>query len=359
MSGLLVKSTVVMRENLEEMSREGVTLPTLLGGAALTRQYVETDCRAAYACGRVAYARDAFDGLHLMAKVVDGEFDSHVAAQAEKRAARPANARRILGRAKAAAAVDPDWARERRIALADGLVVPTPPFWGPRIIARVPVKALVPFLNERMLYQFQWGFRKDGRSLDDYLAWARRELRPTLRRLIEVAIQQDILQPQASYGYWKAAAEGDTLILYAEDGATEAARFDLPRQAAGDRRCITDFIRDASFGPESRDVVALQVVTMGQRASDVAREWFGDDRYQDYLYLHGLGVEMAEALAEYVHKRIRAELGLAQDDARDKDALLRQGYRGSRYSFGYPACPRLEDQTQILALLDAAKYFSV
>jgi 5-methyltetrahydrofolate--homocysteine methyltransferase len=356
MSGLLVKSTVVMRENLEQMSRDGVTLPTILGGAALTRQYVETDCRAAYACGRLAYARDAFDGLDLMGKVVNGDFDAHVAAQAEKRAARPSNKRRALGQARtAAAAVDPDWARQRRIALADGLVVPAPPFWGPRVIARVPVKALVPFLNERMLYQFQWGFRKDGRSLDEYMAWARGELRPTLRRLVDVAIQQDILVPQASYGYWKAAAEGDTLILFAEDGATEVARFDLPRQAAGDRRCITDFVRDASFGPADRDVVALQVVTMGQRASDVAREWFGDDRYQDYLYLHGLGVEMAEALAEYVHKRVRAELGLAQDDARDKDALLRQGYRGSRYSFGYPACPRLEDQTQILALLDAER----
>ena len=233
--------------------------------------------------------------------------------------------------------------------------MPAPPFWGPRVIEQVPVKALLPYLNERMLYQFHWGYRKDGRTLDAYMDWAREELRPTLDRLIDTAIADDILMPQAAYGYWKAAAEGDALILFAEDGAREVARFDLPRQRDGERKCIADYLRDASAGPECRDVVGLQVVTMGQRAADVAREWFADDRYQDYVFLHGLGVEMAEAAAEYVHSRIRTELDLANDDARDRDALLRQGYRGSRYSFGYPACPRLEDQAQILALLDAGR----
>ena len=170
-----------------------------------------------------------------------------------------------------------------------------------------------------------------------------------------MAVQQGILNPQAAYGYWKAAGEVDDLVLYDEDGATEVARFGLPRQADGAQKCIVDYILDASLGPDRRDVIALQVVTMGQNASDTARDWFGEDRYQDYLYLHGLGVEMAEAMAEYTHKRIRAELGYAAEEARDMERLLQQEYRGSRYSFGYPACPKVEDQSMILSLLGAER----
>ncbi|MBX6321723.1 MAG: methionine synthase [Rhodospirillaceae bacterium] len=356
MSGLLVKSTVVMRENLERMSRQQVRLPVILGGAALTRAYVEEDCAKAYACGRVAYARDAFDGLSLMEKVVSGRFDEHLAATRARRGNGEAARPRRPGEPRSAAQrpVEAEERRLRREQLARGVAVPVPPFWGPMTISRVPVDALVPYLNERMLYQFHWGFRKDGRSLEAYMAWARRELRPVLRRLIDVCKQQDILRPQAVYGYWPANAEGDSLVLYDPvDRDRAVARFDLPRQAREGGLCIADFVRDAASG--ERDVVALQVVTVGQNASDTAREWFAEDRYRDYLYLHGLGVEMAEALAEYVHKRIRAELGFGHEDARDKDRLLQQGYRGSRYSFGYPACPRLEDQAQILALLDAGR----
>jgi 5-methyltetrahydrofolate--homocysteine methyltransferase len=360
MSGLLVKSTVVMRENLERMSRDKLSVPVMLGGAALTRNYVETDCAAAYASGQVAYARDAFDGLSLMDKVVNGNFAAHVGAQQEKRRAtnggQPTTGKRVLGQATRAdqRPVDLQETRLRRDELAAGVVVPEPPFWGPRVLARVPVDALVPFLNERMLYQFQWGFRKSGRSLEEYMAWARKELRPTLKRMLGVCKQQDILLPQAVYGYWPANAEGNDVIVYdPEDQDREVARFTLPRQARAGGLCIADFLRDVASG--ERDVLGLQIVTMGQRASDVAREWFKDDRYQDYLYLHGLGVEMAEALAEYVHKRIRGELGFSHEDARDLDAMLGQGYRGSRYSFGYPACPNLEDQEQLLRLLKAAE----
>jgi 5-methyltetrahydrofolate--homocysteine methyltransferase len=229
--------------------------------------------------------------------------------------------------------------------------VPVPPFWGARIIARAPVKALVPFLNERMLYQFQWGFRKDGRTLDEFKAWAHKELRPTLQRMLDIVQKDDILVPQAAYGYWKCAAEGNDIILFEEDGKRELARFNVPRQAKDGGLCIADFFRD--IGDPERDVIGLQVVTMGERASTVAREWFAENRYQDYLYLHGLSVEMAEAMAEYVHKRIRAELGFSADEPRDLDAMLSQHYRGSRYSFGYPACPNVADQKAILELLRA------
>jgi 5-methyltetrahydrofolate--homocysteine methyltransferase len=354
LSGLLVKSTVVMRENLEEMTRQGIRMPVMLGGAALTRRYVEEDCVKAYASGRVAYARDAFDGLSLMDKVVNGRFDGHLAEVQAKNKGRVVNEKRKLGRAadeRPLRPVDVEEIRLRRTQLTRGVPVAMPPFWGPRTVARVPVKALVPYLNERMLYQFHWGFRKEGRTLDEFKVWAHKELRPILQRLLGAAIQQDILVPQAAYGFWKCAAEGNDLILFSEDGKSEVARFSLPRQNKEGGLCIADFFRDVT--QNERDVIGLQVVTMGPRASDVAREWFADNRYQDYLYLHGLSVEMAEAMAEYLHKRIRAELGFAGDEARDIEALLQQGYRGSRYSFGYPACPNLADQRQLLALLNA------
>jgi len=354
MSGLLVKSTVVMRENLEEMSRQGLDVPVMLGGAALTRRYVEEDCVKSYASGRVAYARDAFDGLALMDRIVSNDFDFYLAEARQKNAGRPVNESRKLGRAadvRPMRPVDFEEIRLRRAELNRGVELPQPPFWGARTIARVPVKAIVPYLNERMLYQFQWGFRKDGRSLAEYKEWARRELRPILARIADIAIREDILVPQAAYGYWRCAAQGNDVILFDDSGQREVARFQFPRQNKEGGLCIADFFRDVGDG--ERDVIGLQVVTMGRRASDVAREWFAQNRYQDYLYLHGLSVEMAEAFAEYVHKRIRGELGFAHEEARDHDEMLAQGYRGSRYSFGYPACPNLADQRQLLELLRA------
>ncbi|MFC7473545.1 methionine synthase [Dankookia sp. GCM10030260] len=360
MSGLLVKSTVVMRENLEEMARIGLEVPVLLGGAALTRNYVEDDCVRAYAggetSGRVAYARDAFDGLHLMDKVTGNGFDDYLAAIQTKRVGKARNESRTLGTAdpRGFAPVDIKYAQERRRRVTAGEPIPDPPFWGARVLESAP-KAVVPFINERSLYQFQWGFRKQGRSLEDFLGWAKQELRPVLKRMLALTEAQNILRPQAIYGYWKCAGQGNDLVLFEQDGMTEVCRFTLPRQPKQDGECIADFIRDIEDGPNSRDVIGLQVVTVGQKASDMARDWFEDNRYQDYLYLHGLSVEMAEAMAEYVHKRIRSELGFAGEDDRDMDKMLAQGYRGGRYSFGYPACPRLEDQVPLLKLLEAER----
>jgi 5-methyltetrahydrofolate--homocysteine methyltransferase len=361
MSGLLVKSTVVMRENLEEMARQGLEVPVLLGGAALTRNFVEDDCVQAYAgggqgAGRVVYARDAFDGLHLMDKVMGPDFDGYLAAVQSKRAGKSRNTTRVLGTAdpRGFAPVDLGYAEERRRRVTEGEAVPVPPFWGARMVEADP-KAVVPFINERSLYQFQWGFRKQGRSLDDFIGWAKQELRPVLKRMLALAEQERILRPQAIYGYWKCAGQGNDLVLFEEDGETEACRFTLPRQPKADGDCIADFVRDIGDGPGQRDVIGLQVVTVGQKASDIARDWFEGNRYQDYLYLHGLSVEMAEAMAEYVHKRIRAELGYAAFDDRDMEKMLSQGYRGGRYSFGYPACPKLEDQAPLLKLLGAER----
>jgi 5-methyltetrahydrofolate--homocysteine methyltransferase len=354
MSGLLVKSTVIMRENLEEMTRQGLEIPVMLGGAALTRNYVEDDCVRAYACGRVAYARDAFDGLHLMDRVTGNGFDDYLAAIQAKRAGKARNTARTLGQADAKAfrPVDVAAVRARRQRMTQDVAPMAPPFWGARVIEAAP-KAVVPFVNERSLYQFQWGFRKQGRTLDDFLGWAKQELRPVMKRMLALAEAEQILRPQAIYGYWKAAGQGNDLILFEPDGTTEVARFTLPRQPREDGECIADFFRD--IDDAERDVIGLQVVTVGQRASDIAREWFEENRYQDYLYLHGLAVEMAEAMAEYTHKRIRAELGFAGEDDREMEKMLSQGYRGSRYSFGYPACPKLEDQDQLLRLVGAER----
>ncbi len=364
LSGLLVKSTVVMRENLQELTREGYSIPVLLGGAALTRAYVEEDCVDAYGPGRVAYAQDAFDGLELMNKVVDGKFDEHLEEIKKRKHNRPSNARakqrwsqneqagqQLIG--KELRPVEAEALKLKRQELAKQAEVPVPPFWGARIIESVPVKALIPYLNEQMLFTFHWGFKKAGRTLEEYWQYVEREVKPILLRLLKECEEQDILQPKAAYGYFKCASERNDLVLFDESGKKETGRFALPRQDKDGGICVADFFREIDSG--ERDVLAMQVVTAGQKVADVAREWFAGNRYQDYLYLHGLGVEIAEAMAEYLHKRIRAELGFGFEDDREMKKLLKQGYRGSRYSFGYPACPRLEDQAILLKLLNAQK----
>src|ERR1700692_3069175 len=251
MSGLLVKSTVVMRENLEEMTRQGLDVPVMLGGAALTRRYVKEDCVKSYACGRVAYATDEFDGLHLMDRIVGNDFDGHLAELRLKNAGRPVNQSRKLGRAadpRPMRPVDFEEIRLRRAELSRGVPVPVPPFWGPQTIARVPVKAIVPYLNERMLYQFQWGYRKEGRSLAEYEVWARGALRAILAGRSEIAIRENILVPQAAYGYWRCAAQGNDVILFDDSGKREVARFPFPRQNKDGGLCIADFFRDVEDG---------------------------------------------------------------------------------------------------------------
>ncbi len=360
LSGLLVKSTVIMRENLEELTQQGYDVPILLGGAALTRAYVEEDCVSAYGPGRVAYAQDAFDGLDLMNKIASGQFDAYLQEVQKRKHNRPtpakAKQRWANHEAKPATELRPvelEAIKLKREELAKQTAVPTPPFWGARIIDNVPMRALVPYLNEQMLYTFHWGFKKSGKSLEEYWKWVETDVKPILVRLLGECEKDNIIQPKAAYGYFKCASQGNDVILFDESGNNEIGRFNLPRQEKDGGVCVADFFRDVDSG--ERDVIGMQVVTAGQRVADIGRQWFAGDRYQDYLYLHGLGVEMAEGLAEYIHKRIRAELGFGHEDERDLKKLVKQGYRGSRYSFGYPACPRLEDQKILLKLLGADK----
>lgn len=233
-------------------------------------------------------------------------------------------------------------------------VVPVPPFWGSKCIEHLPFRAIVPYINRNALYKFQWGFKAHGKTPADYKNWAKTELDPIFNRLIAQHERESILQPQAIYGYFPCQAAGNDLIVYTDiSGQQERCRFTLPRQTGGRHLCIADFFRSVDSG--DMDVLGLQVVTVGQRTSDYARELFNNNQYQDYLYWHGLNAEGAEGLAEYIHQRIRAELGFADEDARDLMDMIKQKYRGSRYSFGYPACPNLADQDKILELLDAER----
>lgn len=328
-------------------------MPVFLGGAALTRKYVEEDCVDVYGSGRVAYARDAFDGLSLMDKTVTGGLDDHLAEAQAKRAGRPSVQKRSLGELPEIVDRPVDWEEIKllRQELNQGVDVPEPPFWGARVIENIPLKTLVPYINETMLYQFHWGYKKSGKSRSEWAEWAAKEIRPIMHNMVERCEKESILKPQAVHGFWKCASENNSVVLFDQDGTTEVARFSFPRQNKEGGLCIADFFRDVDS--EAQDVIGLQVVTVGEKASDVAREWFEADKYQDYLYLHGLSVEMAEAAAEYVHKRMREALGIGGDDAREIERILKQGYRGSRYSFGYPACPDMSQQRPMLDLLGA------
>ncbi len=354
MSGLLLNSAVIMRENLEEMTRQGLEVPVLIGGAAISRRYVEEDCGKAYGSGNVAYAGNAFDGLRLMEAVMAERFEQVSARAGGKRPGRATSSGKApVTHGIGERPVDWDEVRLRRVELHADVEVPAPPFWGSRVIERLALETLLPFLDKTMLYDFHWGFKKAGRSRGEWLEWAAREVEPILSRMMDVSAADDILRPQAAYGYWRCAAEGNAVVLFEEDGESEAARFLFPRQARAGGLSIGDFFRDVDSG--ERDVIALQVATVGQHASDVCRQWFEADRYQDYLYLHGLAVEITEAAAEYVHKRVRGELGIGGEDADMTEKLLRQGYRGGRYSFGYPACPDLGDQRKLLDLVAAGR----
>ncbi len=340
LSGLLVKSTLVMREDLEELNRRTLWhYPVLLGGAALTRSYVEKDLRDIYK-GRVFYGRDAFEGLRTMEAIMAdkrGETPLEIDTSPKPRVVR-----------RAAVPVGEDL--PARSSVATNVPVPAAPFFGSRVVKGLAVPEIARYLNKVALYRGQWQYRRTKeQSPEQYQAFLDETVEPIFRSWLDRCIAEQILVPAVVYGYFPAQSEDDDLIVYRDDGTTEWVRFTFPRQPRDRRMCIADFFRPKSSG--EFDVVAFHLVTMGHGVSEVARQLFESNQYTDYLYLHGLSVEMAEALAELWHRRVREELGIAGDDAPTPEGLFKQGYRGSRYSFGYPACPNLEDQRQIFELL--------
>jgi len=353
LSGLLVKSTVVMREDLEELNaRELSHLPVLLGGAALNRRYVEDDLRAVYK-GDVYYCKDAFEGLDLMARLAAGD----EAPAPEPSAPEPVAADEGYDRTRTPAEPVTGQDEYVRSAIGGDAPVPEPPFWGSRVVRGTPLREVFPFVNEIALFRGQWQYQKGDRSDEEYASFVEEEVRPVFRRWQERAVSEALIVPQVVYGYYKCQAEKNDLLVWpgVEGGAPvgEPVRFVFPRQPGGRRLCIADFFRDAASG--EYDTVAFTLATVGPKASEFAAELFASNEYREYLHFHGFGVESVEALAELWHKRVREELGIAGQDATDVRKLFAQGYQGSRYSFGYPACPDLEQQAGIAALLQPGR----
>ena len=347
LSGLLVKSTAVMKEDLRELNRLGLAdrYPVLLGGAALTRRYVEQDLRDIYE-GEVYYGQDAFEGLAIMNALAEGRAPE---GQSRTGSAPPARLSEGAAQAAAAAAGSTATAVASRSSVAVDAPLVRPPFWGRRVHTGVAVGEVVSYLNEVALFRGQWGFRKGDQTDAEFERALERDARPTLRALTQEAIAGGLLEPAVVYGYFPAQSQGDDLIIYREDQRSEWLRFHFPRQAGKQRLCLADYYRPVDSG--EMDVAGFHVVTVGARASEHAQQLYARNEYQEYLYWHGFGVEMAEALAEYWHARVRRELGIQHDDGAQPRDLFAGRYRGARFSFGYPACPNLEDQAQIFELL--------
>ncbi|MBE0643745.1 MAG: B12-binding domain-containing protein [Bacteroidetes bacterium] len=410
MSGLLVKSTLIMKENLELMHQRGITTPVILGGAALNRRFVTNDLQPLYG-GTVRYAKDAFDGLHFMEDLAAGRLfpdgtdhltesadtneelsgmEAKIAAAQEFDAQFPVDAARE-GRPGGAAmetAIHLRDAQEKhaeghrsiaanrlgrpayllRSEVARDAPVPKAPFFGSKIVDDVSIDKIYEYINEVALVRGQWQFRRGKRSEEEYQHELETVVRPRLDELKLRLKRENVLRPALVYGYFPCQADGNDLVVfrprdldedslhapwprtdYILEELVEWQRFSFPRQGGDRYLCIADFFRAAEEG--AMDVCAFHIVTMGGYASEYTAALFAQDKYQDYLYIHGLTVESAEALAEYWHKSVRTELGIGDRDATEMRRLFSQGYQGSRYSFGYPACPNLEDQTQLFALL--------
>lgn len=369
MSGLLVKSVNVMEENLNELNGLGVDVPVLLGGAALTRHYCEGHLRGVYK-GQVFYGKDAFEGLSTMDHVVNDTTDQLNKA-IEDRTSKRTRAEETIAKSRAeqgkrqdafaeskgggggVSVLDGPPVRSDVAVLAEG-EIPRAPFWGSRVVAGLDLQQIYPFINPVALFRGQWQLKKGAMSDADYEAMMEDKIQPMFESLKAKCRDEKILQPAVVYGYFPCNSEGDDLVVFdPQDHSREVERFRFPRQADKRRLCISDFFAPMEAG--YRDVLALHCVTMGKRASEEAMKLFQANDYANYLYLHGLGVETAEALAEFWHKRIRQELGIAGEDSPKVKELFTQHYRGSRYSFGYPACPDMSDQDKLWKLIDPTR----
>ncbi|MDP1660566.1 MAG: methionine synthase [Phycisphaerales bacterium] len=370
MSGLLVKSVNVMEENLAELNALSIDTPVLLGGAALTRHYCEGHLRSGYK-GKVFYGKDAFEGLRTMDCLMAGQtatLDSEISERLQKRTA----AEEVVARSRAESGKRMEafetakreggvgvleegtgrrhGATQEKSEVRTDVSVPRAPFWGSRVAEGIDLEQVYPFINKVALYRGQWQFKQGAMSDDDFEAQLEDTVGPIFTRLKERCAAETILAPAVVYGYFPCNSEGNDLIVYdADDHAREIERFSFPRQASRKRLCISDYFKDVTTGV--KDVLALTCVTVGKRATEAAQELYKANNYSEYLYLHGMGVETAEGLAEMWHKRVRQELGIGNEDAPRVKDLFTQKYRGSRYSFGYPACPDMSDQEKLFRLL--------
>lgn len=380
MSGLLVKSTLVMRDNLELMNERGIDVPVILGGAALNRRYVDADLVPLYK-GQLFYARDAFDGLHAMDDLTS--LESGVESPESKAAAASGSepgaiatgsnggpdsaiqtitdAEDLVGEdaklGKAAARVSTrssgDTTHTARSEVASIEQRPKAPFYGSKVVEITDLTKVFDFINETALFKGQWQYKQGRKTPEEYQAILEETVYPKFKEIKAQASREKLLEAKLVYGYFPCQSSGNDLIIYQDDEKTERMRFTFPRQPVdqrgGKKLCLADYFASVDSG--NIDVVAFNLVTMGRKASEHSAKLFKSDNYTDYLLFHGLSVESAEALAEMWHKRIREELGIASSDAPEMAKLFHQGYQGSRFSFGYPACPNIEDQTKLFELL--------
>ncbi len=344
MSGLLVKSTIIMRENLMEMNDRSLHgFPVILGGAALTRGYVEQDLQGIYK-GKVFYAQDAFEGLRLMADLSEAK-DAGALPTPEKNAdfvPRVTSHRTDI--------LDPGlYAFTGHRSDVEPVIPPKLPFYGTQKNTRFDIFELYKYINPIALIRGQWQFKRpEGMGNQEFSDWLEAEAGPIFERMKRDLA--NVLKPKVKWGYFPCASEGNDLIIFQEDLKTERLRFTFPRQRDGKRLCISDFFQP-SGNVYGTDVVGFHVVTVGEDVSRYERELFANGNFQDYLFVHGMGVETAEALAEYWHRQIRMELGIADQEPDSHKLLFSAKYHGARYSFGYPACPNLEDQAKLFELL--------
>lgn len=377
MSGLLVKSTLIMRDNLEIMNERGLKTPVILGGAALNRRYVDADLVPLFN-GKLFYARDAFDGLHAMDELTQVESKaespmSKVAAagngsepgaiatgsnetietvtDAEDLVGEDAKLGTAAARVSTRSAGDTTHTNRSEIAQIESL--PKAPFYGSKVVEITDLSKVFAFINETALFKGQWQYKQGKKSKEEYDAILKETVYPKFAEVKAQAIREKLLEAKLVYGYYPCNSDGNDLVIYQDDEKTERMRFTFPRQPqkqrGGKNLCLADYFASVDSG--KIDVVAFDLVTMGRKASGHSAKLFASDNYTDYLLFHGLSVESAEALAEMWHKRIREELGIAGADAPELTKLFHQGYQGSRYSFGYPACPNIEDQTKLFELL--------
>ena len=350
LSGLLVKSTLEMKYVIQDLQLRKLEIPVICGGAALTRKYVEDDLRREYSSA-VFYANDAFDGLHIMEDLIspNGAKEARMLeGRTPKEYARAVHAEEETGPAFS----------ERSKVVQDAPSVPVAPFYGIRVKKDWDLREVFPYINETALFKNQWQLKTA--SQEDYVRLVQEKYRPILLKMQEEALTSGVLEPKAVWGYFPCQADGNDVVVYdpgdhspqsgtSKEKLPELLRFTFPRQREGRRLCISDFFMRKDSG--TMDVIGLSLVTMGEKVSHAAQKLFEEGEYTKYLYLHGLGVETAEALAEYLHKKMREELGIAGEDSARISDLFHQKYHGSRYSFGYPACPNLEDQTKLFQLL--------
>ena len=379
MSGLLVKSTAFMKENLEVFNQEGITVPVILGGAALTPKFVHQDCQNTYK-GQVIYGKDAFSDLHFMEKLMPaknqeswddlqgflGEFaeeNSKLKNQDEQAPDIGVSADQLIDAGEVKEVIPAEIDTRRSEAIAADIERPTPPFWGTKILQpdEIPIEEVFPYLDLQALFVGQWQFRKPKeQSREEYDAFLAEKVYPILAEWKAKVVEENSLHPTVIYGYFPCQSEGNSVHIYdpeiisqndgkIPDGLEPIVTFDFPRQKSGRRRCIADFFAPKESG--ITDVFPMQAVTVGEVATEYAKKLFEGDLYLPYLYYHGIAVQTAEALAEWTHARVRRELGFGDQEPDNIREILQQRYQGSRYSFGYPACPNMLDQYKQLELL--------